>query len=57
MMNTSLDNKNTALTSVLQEHFKVKLNPAKVNICIFITAVCKIKTINSKLRNKKNSLN
>ena len=47
MMNTSFDNKDTALISVLQGHFKGELNLARVKlICLFITALCKIKTIN-----------
>jgi hypothetical protein len=46
-MNTSSDNKDTALISVLQQHFKGELNLARVKlICLFITALCKVKTIN-----------
>ena len=47
MKNTSLENKDTALISVLQSHFKGELNLARVKlISLFITALCKIKTIN-----------
>ena len=47
MMNTSINIKNTPLISVLQSHFRGELNLAKVKlICLFITALCKIKTIN-----------
>ena len=47
MKNTSLGSKNTSLISVLQVHFKGKLNLARVKlICLFITALCKKKTIN-----------
>ena len=47
MKNTSLEGKDTALISVLQSHFKGELNLARVRlICLFITALCKIKTIN-----------
>lgn len=47
MKNTSLESKDTALISVLQSHFKGELNLARVKlICLFITALCKIKTIN-----------
>ena len=47
MKNTSLSGKNTELISVLQGHFKGELNLARVRlICLFITALCKIKTIN-----------
>lgn len=46
-MNTSTDNKNTTLISVLQAHFRGDLNLARVKlICLFITALCKTKTIN-----------
>lgn len=46
-MNTSTDNKDTSLVYVLQGHFKGELNLARVKlICLFITALCKIKTIN-----------
>ncbi|RTY82552.1 hypothetical protein EKL97_06535 [Flavobacterium sp. LS1P28] len=45
--NTSLEGKDTELISVLQDHFKGELNLARVKlICLFITALCKIKTIN-----------
>ena len=45
--NTSVGDKNSALISVLQGHFKVELNLARVKlICLFITALCKIRTIN-----------
>jgi hypothetical protein len=47
MMNTSLSSKDTSLISVLQEHFRGELNLARVKlIALFITALCKIKTIN-----------
>jgi hypothetical protein len=47
MMNTSLSSKDTTLISVLQGHFSNELNLARVKlICLFITALCKIKTIN-----------
>ena len=47
MKNTSLESKDTSLISVLQGHFKGELNLARVKlICLFITALCKIKTIN-----------
>lgn len=47
MKNTSLEGKDTELISVLQGHFKGKLNLARVKlICLFITALCKIKTVN-----------
>lgn len=47
MKNTSLKDKDTTLISVLQCHFKGELNLARVNlICLFITALCKVKTIN-----------
>jgi len=47
MKNTSLGHKDTSLISVLQGHFKGELNLARVKlICLFITALCKIKTIN-----------
>ena len=46
-MNTSTDSKYTSLISVLQGHFKGELNLARVKlICLFITALCKINTIN-----------
>ncbi|MBJ7883025.1 IS4 family transposase [Gelidibacter salicanalis] len=47
MKNTSPEYKDTMLISVLQGHFKGELNLARVKlICLFITALCKIKTIN-----------
>lgn len=47
MKKISLESKDTALISVLQSHFKGELNLARVKlICLFITALCKIKTIN-----------
>lgn len=47
MKNTSLESKDTSLISVLQGHFKGELNLARVKlICLFITTLCKIKTIN-----------
>lgn len=47
MKNTSLEGKDTELISVLQGHFKGQFNLARVKlICLFITALCKIKTIN-----------
>ncbi|WP_207758850.1 hypothetical protein, partial [Flavobacterium branchiophilum] len=47
MKNTSLGYKDTSLILVLQGHFKGELNLARVKlICLFITALCKTKTIN-----------
>jgi hypothetical protein len=47
MENTSLKRKDTALITVLQGHFKGDVNLARVKlICLFITALCKVKTIN-----------
>jgi len=47
MKNTSLGHKDTSLIWVLQGHFKGELNLARVKlICLFITALCKTKTIN-----------
>jgi hypothetical protein len=47
MKNTSLEDKNTTLISVLEQHFKGEINQARVKlICLFITALCKVKTIN-----------
>ncbi len=47
MKNTSLVSKDTTLISVLQAHFKGEINLARVKlICLFITALCKTKTIN-----------
>lgn len=46
-MNTSTNDKDTTLISALQGHFKGELNLARVKlICLFITALCKVKTIN-----------
>ena len=47
MKNTSLEGKDSALISVLQGHFKGELSLPRVKlICLYITALCKIKTIN-----------
>ena len=47
MKNTSLGHKDTSLISVLQGHFKGELNLARVKLIgLFITALCKTKTIN-----------
>jgi hypothetical protein len=47
MKNISLESKDTTLISVLQGHFRGELNLARVKlICLFLTALCKIKTIN-----------
>ena len=47
MKNTSLTGEDTSLISVLQGHFKGEINLARVRlICLFITALCKVKTIN-----------
>ncbi len=47
MKNTSLERKDTSLLLVLQGHFNGELNLARVKlICLFITAIYKIKTIN-----------
>ncbi|MDF1517586.1 MAG: IS4 family transposase, partial [Lutibacter sp.] len=47
MKNTSLERKDTSLISVLQGHFKGELNLARVKLIgLFITALCKVKTIN-----------
>lgn len=47
MRNTSLDGKDTGLLTALQGHFKGDINLARVKlICLFITALCKVKTIN-----------
>jgi hypothetical protein len=47
MKNTSLENKNTTLNSVLTQHFKGEINQARIKlICLFITALCRVKTIN-----------
>lgn len=46
-MNTSLGSKNTGLLTALQAHFKGDINGARVRlICLFITALCKLKAIN-----------
>jgi hypothetical protein len=47
MKNTSLEGKDTQLISFIQGHFKGEYNLARVKlICLFIVALCKIKTIN-----------
>ncbi len=47
MSNTSLGSKNTELVSILDHHFKGKVNKARVKlICLFIVSLCKVKTIN-----------
>lgn len=47
MKNISLEHKDTTLISVLQDYFRGDLNIARVKlICLFITALCKVKTIN-----------
>ncbi|MFZ2284346.1 MAG: hypothetical protein WAV86_10755 [Lutibacter sp.] len=47
MKNTSLKREDTSLISVLQDHFKEELNLARVKLIgLFITALCKVKTIN-----------
>ena len=47
MRNTSFKHKDTMLISVLQGHFKGEFHLARVKlICLFIKALCKIKTIN-----------
>ena len=47
MKDASIEHKDTSLISVLQGHFKRELNLARVKpIFLFITALCKIKTIN-----------
>lgn len=46
-MNTSLDSKNSDLISVLKPYFKDNFNLARLKlICLFIEALCKVKTIN-----------
>lgn len=46
-MNTSLDRKNSDLISVLKPYFKDNFNLARLKlICLFIEALCKVKTIN-----------
>ncbi len=47
MNNTSLESKNTELITILEQHFKGQYNLARVKlICLFITSLCKVKTIN-----------
>ena len=47
MENTSLERKDTALITVLHQHFRGDVNLARVKlISLFITALCKVKTIN-----------
>ena len=47
MKNTSLESKNTELLTILEQHFKGQYNLARVKlICLFITSLCKVKTIN-----------
>lgn len=47
MKNISQDSKDTTLISMLQAHLRCELNLARVKlICLFITALCKIKTVN-----------
>ncbi|SHH23035.1 Transposase DDE domain-containing protein [Flavobacterium micromati] len=47
MKNTSLEGKDTPLISFIQGHFNGEYNLARVKlICLFIVALCKIKTIN-----------
>lgn len=47
MSNTNLEDKDITLISVLQSHFKGEVNLARLKlICLFITALCKVKTIN-----------
>jgi len=47
MKNISSEHKDTTLISVLQDHFRGDLNLCRVKlICLFITALCKVKTIN-----------
>jgi hypothetical protein len=47
MKNTSQEHKDTTLISVLQTYFRGDLNLARVKlICLFITALCKVKTVN-----------
>ena len=46
-MNTSLDSKNSDLISVLKPYFNSNFNLARLKlICLFIKALCKVKTIN-----------
>ena len=47
MKNTSLEDKNTTLISILKRHFKGDIHLARVKlICFVITALCKVKTVN-----------
>ena len=47
MRNISLGSKDTGLLTALQGHFKGDINLVRVKlICLFITALCKVKTIN-----------
>jgi len=47
MTNTSPKSKDTTLISVLEQHFKGEMNLARVKlICLFIAALCKVKTVN-----------
>jgi hypothetical protein len=47
MKNTSIGDKDTSLICILQGHFKGEVNLARVKlIYLFITALCKTKTIN-----------
>lgn len=47
MKNTSLECKDTTLFSAIQAHFRGDLNLARIKlICLFINALCKVKTIN-----------
>jgi len=47
MKNISQEHKDTTLISVLQGFFKGDLNLARLKlICLFITALCKVKTVN-----------
>ena len=46
MKKTNVSTKNTELSSVLQTHFKGKINLARVKlIAYFITALCKVQTV------------
>ena len=47
LKNTSIGSEDNSLISVLQSHYKRELNLAKLKlISLFITALCKAKTIN-----------
>lgn len=47
MRNTSLEGKDILLIMVLQEHYKGDVNLVEVKlISLFITVLCKVKTIN-----------